>query len=252
MSRLTAITVDDEPLALERVSTLVRESSHLSLVGEATNGLQALDLVTEVEPDLIFIDIEMPELSGFGVIAALDGSKIPGIVFITAFEHYAIKAFEVGAIDYLPKPVIKARFDSAVERAMERLSARSPHQSLAVIADANRAERARGLRTRFVVRRGNAHHFVPVQAVDWIDAADNYLQLHAGGRTHMWRGTMKEAEDQLDPKQFVRIHRSAIVALDRIVSITSNESQGYVVELKGGTRLRTSRQYSDQVRQLLV
>lgn len=252
MSRLTAITVDDEPLALERVSTLVRESSHLSLVGEATNGLQALDLVTEVEPDLIFIDIEMPELSGFGVIAALDGSKIPGIVFITAFEHYAIKAFEVGAIDYLPKPVIKARFDSAVERAMERLSARSPHQSLAVIADANRAERARGLRTRFVVRRGNAHHFVPVQAVDWIDAADNYLQLHAGGRTHMWRGTMKEAEDQLDPKQFVRIHRSAIVALDRIVSITSNESQGYVVELKGGTRLRTSRQYSEQVRQLLV
>lgn len=252
MSRLTAITVDDEPLALERVSTLVRESSHLSLVGEATNGLQALDLVTEVEPDLIFIDIEMPELSGFGVIAALDGSKIPGIVFITAFEHYAIKAFEVGAIDYLPKPVIKARFDSAVERAMERLSARSPHQSLAVIADANRAERARGLRTRFVVRRGNAHHFVPVQAVDWIDAADNYLQLHAGGRTHMWRGTMKEAEDQLDPKQFVRIHRSAIVALDRIVSITSNESHGYVVELKGGTRLRTSRQYSEQVRQLLV
>jgi len=194
----------------------------------------------------------MPELSGFGVIAALESSKIPGIVFITAFEHYAIKAFEVGAIDYLPKPVTKVRFDSAVTRAKERLSVRSQDQSQTVIADATRAERARGLRMRFVVRRGSAHYFVPVQDVDWIDAADNYLQLHAGDRTHLWRGTMKEAEDQLDPKQFVRIHRSAIVALDRIVSITSNESQGYVVELKGGTRLRSSRQYAEQVRQLLL
>jgi two-component system LytT family response regulator len=252
MKRLIAITVDDEPLALERVSTLVRESAELTLAGEATNGLRALDLITETEPDLVFIDIEMPELSGFGVIAALDGSKIPGIVFITAFEHYAIKAFEVGAIDYLPKPVTKARFDSAVARAKERLSDRSADQNLTVIADANRAERARGWRTRFVVRRGNAHYFVPVQDVDWIDAADNYLQLHSSDRTHMWRGTMKEAEDQLDPKQFVRIHRSAIVALDRIISVASNESQGYVVELRGGTRLRTSRQYSDHVRQLLL
>jgi two-component system LytT family response regulator len=249
---LRVITVDDEPLARERMSNLVRASDGLKLVGEGINGLEALDLITTLDPDLIFIDVEMPELSGFGVIAELDGGRVPGVVFVTAYEHYALQAFEVGAIDYLHKPVTRQRFGAAVERARERLDRSSVAQSRALIAGAALAERARGVRTRFVVRRGNAHYFVPVDQVDWVDLADNYLQLHVGDRTHLCRGSMKEAEEELDLQRFVRVHRSTIVAVDRIVSICRHESGGHVLELRGGVRLRSSRQYADRVRALLV
>ena len=173
------------------------------------------------------------------------------MVFITAYEHYALQAFEVGVIDYLHKPVTRGRFAAAVERARQRLNRPSGAQRRALIAGAAVAERARGARTRFVVRHGNTHHFVPVEHVDWLDAADNYLQLHAGERTHLYRGTMKEAEEELDPARFVRIHRCAMIAVDRIVTIQTNESGGHVIELRGGVRLRSSRQYADRVRALL-
>jgi two-component system, LytTR family, response regulator len=251
VTALRVVTVDDEPLARERVSALVRETDGLDLVGEGSNGLEALDLITSLEPDLVFIDVEMPELSGFGVIAALDDRGVPGVVFITAYEHYALQAFEVGAIDYLHKPVTRQRFAAAVDRAKQRLDRASTARGHALVASATMAERARGSRTRFVVRRGNTHHFVPVDQVDWIDVADNYLRLHTGDRTHLCRGTMKEAEDELDPARFVRIHRSAIVALDRITSIASSDAGGHVLELRGGVRLRSSRQYADRVRALL-
>ena len=248
---IRVLTVDDEPLARERVTTLVRATAGFEPVGEAANGIEALDLITRLEPDLIFIDVEMPELSGFGVIAALGGARVPAVVFITAFERYALQAFEVGAVDYLQKPVTKQRFDAAVERARERLGRRTSEAERALVEGAAQAERARGARTRFVVRRGNTHHIVPAEHVDWMDVADNYLNLHAGAKTHLWRGTMKQAEDELDPSRFVRIHRSVIVAIDRILTVRSHESGGHVIELKGGVQLRSSRQYADRVRALL-
>jgi two-component system LytT family response regulator len=249
--RIRVIAVDDEPLALERVTTLVRSTEGLELVGAGKNGIEALDLITRLEPDLIFIDVEMPELSGFGVIAALDGTRVPAVVFITAFERYALQAFEVGAVDYLQKPVTKQRFAAAVVRAKERLDRRSAEYWQTLVTGAAQAERARGARTRFVVRRGNTHHIVPADQVDWLDVADNYLCLHAGGKTHLWRGTMRQAEEELDRDRFVRIHRSTIVAIDRILTVRSHESGGHVVELKGGVQLRSSRQYADRVRALL-
>jgi two-component system LytT family response regulator len=251
VTAIRVVTVDDEPLARERVSTLVRESDGLDLVGEAANGIEALDLITRLEPDLIFIDVEMPELSGFGVIAALEEARVPAVVFITAFERYALKAFEVGAVDYLQKPVTRQRFAGAVARAKERLGRRQADDRAALVASATVAERARGFRTRFVVRRGNTHHIVPGDQVDWMDVADNYLCLHVGPKSHLWRGTLKQAEEELDPDRFVRIHRSAIVAVDRIVTVRSHESGGHVIELKGGVQLRSSRQYADRVRALL-
>ncbi len=251
MSAIRVVTVDDEPLARERVSTLVQETPDLELAGEGGNGLEALDLITRLEPDLIFIDVEMPELDGFGVIAALEVGRVPAVVFITAYEHYALHAFEIGAVDYLHKPVTRSRFAAAVERARERLAARSAAHWRALVTAAATAERSRGLRARFVVRRGNTHYFVPVEDIDWIDAADNYLRLHVGPKSHLCRGTMKQAEDELDPARFVRIHRSAIVAVDRIVSIRSHESGSHVIELRGGVRLRSSRQYAARVRTLL-
>ena len=251
MTAIRVVTVDDEPLARERVSTLVRETEGLELVGEANNGIQALDLITGLDPDLVFIDVEMPELSGFGVIAALDDARVPAVIFITAFEQYALKAFEVGAVDYLQKPVTRQRFSAAVTRARERLGRRPADYGLTLVSSATVAERARGYRTRFVVRRGNTHHIVPADHVDWMDVADNYLGLHVGPKTHLWRGTMKQAEDELDPDRFVRIHRSAIVAVDRIVTVRTHESGGHVIEIKGGVHLRSSRQYTDRVRALL-
>jgi two-component system LytT family response regulator len=250
MTRLRVLTVDDEPLARERVSSLVREHGDLELVGEAANGLEALDLISSSQPDLVFIDVEMPELSGFGVIAALDAGKIPGVVFITAYEHYAMKAFEIGAIDYLPKPVVKSRFEEAVSRARLRLEKSGTQTGRSVVQSASEAEKERGFRARFVVKRGATHYFVPVEEVEWIDVADNYLRLHAGDRAHLWRGTMKDAEEQLDPRKFVRVHRSAMVAIDRIVSVNASDA-GHVIELRSGMKLRGSRQYAEQVRGLL-
>ena len=248
---IRVLTVDDEPLARERVSTLVQATEGLELVGEGKNGIEALDLIARLEPDLIFVDVEMPELSGFGMIAALEPARVPAVVFITAFERYALQAFEVGAVDYLQKPVTRQRFAAAVERARERLNRRSPESWQALLNGATEAERARGARTRFVVRRGNTHHMVPADQVDWMDVADNYLSLHVGAKTHLWRGTMKQAEDELDPAKFVRIHRSIIVAIDRIVTIRSHESGAHVIELNGGVQLRSSRQYADRVRAIL-
>jgi len=251
MTAIRVLTVDDEPLARERVSTFVRETEGLELVGEGNNGIEALDLIARLEPDLIFIDVEMPELSGFGVIAALEDTRVPAVVFITAFERYALKAFEVGAVDYLQKPVTRQRFAAAVTRAKERLGRRSADYWQALVASAALADRARGVRTRFVVRRANTHHIVPADQVDWMDVADNYLCLHVGAKTHLWRGTMKQAEEELDRDRFVRIHRSLIVAVDRILTVRTHESGGHVIELKGGVKLRSSRQYADRVRALL-
>ena len=251
MNPLRVVVVDDEPLARERVSALVGATVGLELVAEAGNGLEALDLITALQPELVFIDVEMPELSGFGVIAALGSHPVPGVVFVTAFEHYALRAFEVGAIDYLRKPVTKQRFAAAVERARERLNGPAANRRRAIMAGATQAELARGFRSRFVVLRGTTHHFVGVSEVDWIDGADNYLRLHAGAATHLWRGTMKEAEAELDPTLFVRIHRGAIVALDRVAAIRGCGNGVHEIELRTGDRIRSGRMYDERVRALL-
>jgi two-component system, LytTR family, response regulator len=248
---IRAIVVDDEPLVRERISALVRETSQLELVGQAENGLEALNLISTLQPDLLFIDVEMPELSGFGVVAAIEGDHVPGVVFVTAFEHYALRAFDVGAIDYLHKPVTPQRFAAAVERARQRLRQGSATQRRALVEGAAMAERERGTRTRYVVRRGKVHYFVPVDQIDWIDSAENYLQLHVGDRAHLARGTLKEAEEELDPARFARIHRSTIVAIDRVQSVRRHESGVHLVQLRTGAKLRSSRQYAERVRQLL-
>jgi two-component system LytT family response regulator len=251
VTTLRVISVDDEPLARERVSALIRQTAGLELVGEGRNGLEALDLISALSPDLLFIDVEMPELTGFGVVAALEGPRLPGVVFVTAFERYALRAFDVGAIDYLHKPVNRPRFDAAVARARERLARASEADRQAVMAGAAELERERGYRTRFVVRQGASHRFVPVADVEWIDAADNYVQLHVAGRAHLVRGTLQDVARELDPSRFVRVHRSALVAVDRITRIRPRDSGGYVIELSTGTEVRASRRYAEDVRALL-
>jgi two-component system LytT family response regulator len=252
MSRTTVVVVDDEALARERVVALVAGTPELELVGQASQGLEALDLIAAVAPDLVFLDVEMPELNGFDVAAALDEATMPGLVFITAYEEYAMKAFEVDAIDYLQKPVTPERFDAAVRRALGRLAQGvDARVNVARAIAAQGRERAR-YRARFVVRRGSTHTFVAASDVIWINGVDNYLQLHAGNRIHLVRGTMKDAEHELDPAAFVRIHRSTIVNIARIVAIDAQPTGGYVVRLSDGSKLRTSRQYASRVRALVA
>lgn len=246
MKAVRVIVVDDEALARERISALVTATPRLELIGEAANGLEALDLIESLAPDLVLIDVDMPELSGFDVVASRGDATTPGFVFITAYDEYAIKAFEVDALDYLLKPVSAERFALTVERALARLGS----DRVAPLRVARAMATREGHRTRFVVRRGSTHTFVAAKDVAWIDVGDNYLQLHVSGRAHLVRGTLKDAEQELDPAMFVRIHRSAMVNVAYIAAIDAQPA-GYAVRLIDGTRLSTSRQYSARVRALL-
>ncbi len=249
---LRTVVVDDEALPRQRVADLVRGDSRLTLVGEADDGRAALDLIVELKPDLVFLDIQMPELDGFQVIAALDDDALPAIVFVTAYDAYAIRAFEVDAIDYLLKPVNAERFDAAVARVVGRLRGAEPHSEAAVRTLASRATEARhGPIVRFVARRGAKHYFIRTSDIDWIEADGNYLRLWTGERSHLVRETMKTAEERLDAASFVRIHRSTIVSIDRIESIQAQENGEYVVTMAGGAKLTSSRGYADRVRGLL-
>jgi two-component system LytT family response regulator len=249
---LRTLVVDDERLARERVTTLVRDRAELTLIGEAQDGRTALDLIVEHRPDLVFLDVQMPELDGFQIIGALDGdgASLPAVVFVTAYDAYALRAFEVAAMDYLLKPVTAERFAAAVSRVLARTAQRSSGVSLHAFAEqaaAARAERP----TRFVARRGAKHYFVRVVDVDWIEADGNYIRVQTGDSVHLIRDTMHGVEAKLDPEEFVRIHRSAIVAIDRIQSIEARESGEYLVTLRGGAKLVSSRGYSERVRALL-
>lgn len=251
MRRLRVVVVDDEPLARERIAALVRGHAALELAGEARNGLEALDLIADLVPDLVMVDVEMPVLTGFGVVTALDGDDEPGVIFVTAYDEYAVRAFEVGAIDYLLKPVTPARFAAAVERAQSRLAAGTGAQRSLVRQTAVEAERARGPRKRYVVRLGRSHQLVPVETIVWIEAADNYLRLHTTDRTHLVRGTIRDAEAELDGATFVRIHRSRMVATAWIEGARRLESGAWIVRLRSGAEIRASRQYAGRVREIL-
>jgi two-component system LytT family response regulator len=229
----------------------VRDRPELTLIGEAQDGRTALDLIVEHRPDLVFLDVQMPELDGFQIIGALgDGESLPAVVFVTAYDAYALRAFEVAAMDYLLKPVTAERFAAAVSRVLARTAQRSSGVSLHAFAEqaaAARSERP----TRFVARRGAKHYFVRVVDVDWIEADGNYIRVQTGDSVHLIRDTMHGVEAKLDPEEFVRIHRSAIVAIDRIQSIEARESGEYLVTLRGGAKLVSSRGYSERVRALL-
>jgi two-component system LytT family response regulator len=249
---LRTVVVDDEPLPRQRIVDLVRAHESLSLVGEADDGRSALDVIVETRPDLVFLDIQLPELDGFQVISELDDEALPAVVFVTAFDEYAIRAFEVDAIDYLLKPVTAERFAAAVSRVLARIDRRegSGDEPLRALASRATTERATAI-TRFVARRANKHYFVRVADVDFIEADGNYIRLHTGDRSHLIRETMKSVEAKLDPAVFVRIHRSAFVAVDRIQSIEARESGEFVVTMQGGAKLVSSRGYAERVRKLL-
>lgn len=243
---LRVVIVDDEPLAREDIQQLLAHRPDVNVVATCTNGMEALDAVRQLRPDVLLLDIRMPGLDGFSVVAQLDRRDLPYVVFVTAFDRFAIDAFRVRALDYLLKPVQAGRLDEALDRARERLSERSSDDwSGAIHAAASehvRAVETTPFLTELMVRIGTRDIVVRVDEIDWIQAETYYARLHVRGRSYLYRERMHVLEAQLNPRHFARVHRSAIVNLDRVREIVHDNRGDHVVVLSTGARVKTSHQ----------
>ena len=226
---IRALVVDDEPLARSNVTVLLRRDPDVDLLGECSSGIEALAQIRCMQPDLLFLDVQMPECDGFDVLELLGSATPPAIVFVTAYDQYALRAFEAGALDYLLKPFDDAQFRRALDRAKATLA----HGTLT----------RPPISSRLIVKDRGEVLFVKAADIDWIEAANYYACLHVGARTHVLRRSLIELESELDPAQFCRIHRATIVNLERIRSMELKDDGEYQVVLETGARLRLSRRF---------
>jgi two-component system LytT family response regulator len=246
---LRAVIVDDEPIARRRVRRLLRGISGVDIAAECADGESALRAVHDAQPHLLFLDVQMPGLTGFDVVARMRGAAKPAVIFVTAFDRYALQAFDVHAVDYLLKPIAPGRFQVAVRRARARVESGEEQPGLRSLVQQLRHQ-PRFL-TRLAVRAHGRIVVLDVAEIDRLHAADNYVTIHAAGREYLLRETLATLEQQLDPARFVRIHRSAIVALDRIVELRPSSHGDFDVQLRDGTRITLSRSWRDRVEQAL-
>jgi len=253
MERVSTVIVDDELLARRGLKTLVERRPEFAVVSLCANGRDAIARVVELKPDLLLLDIQMPEISGFDVLERLPRDVLPVVVFVTAYDEYAIRAFDARALDYLLKPVSQKRLDEALDRALARVRDRKLAEYGQTLLDAvaeiqggrpgeagTRAAPATRLE-RIMVKVGDAIQFVEVSDIEWIEGADYYVTLHAGGKEYLYRESLKHLEDRLDPAEFVRIHMSAIVNLAKVREIRRGFGGEYAVLLGSGKRLAVSR-----------
>lgn len=281
MVALRVLIVDDETLARQRLRRLVQAEPDAEVIGECVDGREAVHAIRSQRPDVVLLDVQMPELDGFGVLQALHGEPAPRVVFVTAFDDYAVRAFEVHAVDYVLKPVDADRFRVAFDRARQSYAHAAAADRLGQLLDTVRRVSDPGVRpvesfatpgllphagtppggqpaigspsaiptyaSRLLVKADGRMFFVKVADVDWIEADRNYVRLHVGTTTHTIRDRISRLEDTLDPRLFARIHRSTIVNLNRIQEMQQWFSGDYVVILHNGARLRLSRHYREQV-----
>ena len=253
-SDLRVVLVDDEPLGRERIRTLLGREAGITVIGEAASGEEGLELIRRLKPDLVFLDVQMPGLTGFGVLERLDPNALPAVIFVTAHDQFALKAFEVHAVDYLLKPFDQERFQLALKRATDRLKARHPEQIQAQLTAmlAQMQPAAPKIPDRIPVKSSGRVVFVNVLDIDWVGSADNYVELHVGDHTHLLRETMAAMEQRLPAERFVRISRTAIVNTERVRELQPLFHGEYAVLLKAGTRLTLSRSHRDQLPRLGV
>lgn len=251
--RITALIVDDEPLARKFLRRMLEKHSSVEIVAECGNGREAVTSILEVKPHLVFLDVQMPEMDGFETLETLGAEALPQIVFVTAYEQYAIRAFEIHALDYLLKPFDQPRFDKAMARVEEKVAdreqARTEQQQIAALLE-NVARKSPYLE-RLVVKTGGRIIFLKTAEVNWIQADDKYAHLHTGGKSHLVRQTLGALEAQLDPQKFVRIHRSAIVNIERIKELQPMFAGDHTVVLENDTRLTLSRTYKNRLFEIL-
>lgn len=246
MQTIRTIVVDDEELARGIVLEFLSPYPDIDVVAECSNGFEAVKAITELKPDLLFLDIQMPKLDGFEVLELVD--KNLSVIFVTAYDQYAVRAFEVHAVDYLLKPFTKERFDEALKRAREKMS-RSPISSLdEVVAAARRQEVPL---ERILVRDGSKVHVIPVDTIEYIEAQDDYVAIRSQGKTHLKQQRLSDLESSLDPKRFVRIHRSYILSVDRLARLELYAKDSRMAVLKDGTKLPVSRAGHEKLKKLL-
>jgi len=263
-----ALVVDDEVHGREVVKHMVRAHSDFSLIGEAANGVRALEEIRAKRPDVVFLDIRMPKLTGLALLDALAAELPPAVVFVTAHDTYAVAAFERYTLDYLLKPIDQDRFDRTLARVRERLQTKQDAHFGRLLKEIlgshgpapARATEVRGPKavpagpetiTRFVIKEAGRVFFIAVEAADWLEASGNYVGLHVGGKTHLIHETLSAIEQTLDSRRFLRIHRSAIVNVDRIKELQPFSNGEFAVILRDGTRLKLSRSFRDRANTVL-
>ncbi len=250
---IRVLVVDDEELGRDRLQSLLEEQPDVQLVGVCADGQSALDTIERERPDLVFLDVQMPGMDGFEVIESIEPDKLPAVVFVTAHDGHAIRAFEIHALDFLLKPFDQNRFEKALDRARSQLARRAGpiiDQRLVSLLEELREERKYS--DRMIVKSGGRVFFVRTDDIDWVEASGNYVRIHTKNEAHLLRESMKNMEAKLDPKIFVRIHRSAIVNIDRIKELEPWFHGEYIVIMRDGTRLTASRVFSDRLSALIA
>lgn len=236
-SKIRALVIDDEPLARSNILHLLRTNPEVEILGEYASAVDGLASIRTSKPDLVFLDVRMPEYDGFDMLEMLGADAPPAIIFVTAYDQYALKAFDTGALDYLLKPFNNARFARALDRARERIAYR---------------RQAPAKMDRITIKSAGQVIFLPVADIDWIEAADYYASLHVGAKTHLVRRSMNDLESDLDPAQFCRIHRSTIVNLDRVRELRFDSDAEYELILATGAKLHLSRRYRKDLQSRLT
>jgi two-component system LytT family response regulator len=250
---IRVLLVDDEPLAREMLREMLQGDPDVQIVGESCNGREALEAIRAEAPDLIFLDVQMPEVGGFEVLASLGKGRIPYVIFVTAYDQYAVRAFEVQALDYLLKPFDQERFDLSWQRAKAQLlrdrNGGGIDQRILALLEEMKA--GKNYLERLVIKAAGRIYFLDTSEIDWIEAEGNYVSVHSASKSHLLRETISSLESQLDPKKFVRIHRSSIVRLDFIREMQPWFHGEYRVILNDGTQLTLSRNHRDKLQEAL-
>jgi two-component system LytT family response regulator len=252
MEKIRVLIVDDEPLAREGVQMRLKSEPDIEIIGESRNGREAVAAILREAPDLVFLDIQMPRMDGFAVIEAIGAKRMPQVIFVTAYDEHALRAFDVHALDYLLKPIDGARFVEALARARDRIRgnrleavAEQLQRMMATLKSENE------YLERLAIKSAGRVRFLGVHEIDWIEAADNYVQVHSGPASHLLSTTMNNLENRLNPQQFLRIHRSVIVNLSRIRELQPMFHGEYRVILHDETELTSSRSYHKNLQKLL-
>jgi two-component system LytT family response regulator len=252
MGKIRTVIVDDEPLARRGIRAQLKEEEDIEIVAECRNGLEAVAAIEKQAPDLVFLDVQMPELDGFGVLKAVGVDHMPAVIFVTAYDQYALRAFDVHALDYLLKPVDAERFAGAMQRARKQIEhhgVQDLNQRLQNFLDDVQSKQK--FTERLVIKSGGRIFFLNVEEIDWIEAADNYVRVHAGRDSHLLRETMNSLENRLNPEHFLRIHRSRIINIRQIKELQPLFRGEYDITLRDGTRLESGRGYRDRLQKLL-
>lgn len=277
MSNLRTLIVDDEPLALGLLRSIVSKIENVEIIGECKNGREAINAIELLAPDLVFLDIQMPNINGFEVVKALQSDTMPMVIFATAYNQYAIDAFDLHAVDYLLKPFDLERVSLAVQRALERkknqhnglkapligaINDISVHAGIDYSAEVSRHGSDEGLsggqsdgqseviKRKLLIRDSGVVKIIPFDDIDWIDAAGDYMCVHALRETHIMRSTLLDLMKKLDDQQFIRIHRSTVVNIARVVSTSLSQKRGSLLYLLDGQKLKVSRNYREATRKL--